>query len=126
MPFFSPLQGLQWNLFLHGVHVNVSNNKDLQHERNNTKRSVSWRQLLEVGWKQHGEPVERPGCEESVNFSLSAPVFARFRLRRANGPNSHWLCVSVSAVEQRERELDLWFVAFIPSQTDLFRLRGAA
>lgn len=56
----------------------------------------------------------------------SAPVFARLRRRGANGPNSHWLCVSISAVEQRERELDLWFVAFIPSQTDLFRLRGAA
>lgn len=28
----------------------------------------------------------------------SAPVFARLRLRGANGPNSHWLCVSISAV----------------------------
>lgn len=60
------------------------------------------------------------------SLSTSAAVFARLRRRGANGPNSHGLCVSISAVEQRERELDLWFVAFIPSQTDLFRLRGAA
>lgn len=91
-----PLLGLQWNLFLHCVHVNVSNNKDLQHEKQykkKKKRSASWRQLLEVGWKQRGQDVR------SLSTSLRLlPCFAGFRLRGANGPNSHWLCQSVSAV----------------------------
>lgn len=97
--FFLHLPGLQSNLFFFcTVFMLMSAIIKTCSTRNNKKTSTSWRQLLEVGWKQRGESGERAGCEESVNFSLSAPVFARFRVRGANGPNSHWLCVSVSAV----------------------------
>lgn len=52
---------------------------------NKKKKSVSWRQLLEVGWKQRGESGARAGCEEYVNFSLSAP-----RVRSLQTEGSKW------------------------------------
>lgn len=88
---------LRWIPFSQCVHFNVSNNRDLQHEKQTKKKPQagdSWSGVLET---MQGVG-RRPGWDESVSFPCLLPVFAHFRLRGANGSNSHWLQASVCTV----------------------------
>lgn len=59
------------------------------YNKNEHELETGFRSMLEAQGVVRGQDVR----------SLStSPVSAHIRLRGANGPNSHWLCVSISAV----------------------------